>query len=137
MPARLNRPVRDRIVQLHEQGLRFKEIAAELGVSPATVAKYCKDADAGSVMAASPAAQFTDHEVQWLKAVAANATQDGCSKCGKPMLSLFTMAEGVCPYCGTGWARDKRASSGRGGSGRRRRAQRSTGRRRDRGDRYR
>jgi len=111
MPARINRPVRDKIVRLHEEGLRFKEIAAELGVSPATVAKYCKGADAEVEVAASPAGALDANEVLRLRLLAATVTKGECPGCGEAMITLATMIEGRCLSCGGEWTRQKREQS--------------------------
>jgi len=105
MPARISRPVIKRILRLHEQGMRFKDIAAREGLSPATVAKHCKRADAEAEVLAAPAAEFDADDVLRLRAIAPQVISTCCPDCGEPMLVLRTMANGLCPHCGSGWSR--------------------------------
>jgi len=117
MAASISRPVRDKIIAMHEAGHRFKDIATELGLSPATVAKYCKSADSEVEVAVSPAGLLEAVEVFRLRQLVPAVTRGPCPGCGKPMVSLVTMVEGICPHCGGEWTRRKQEPQGTPGGG--------------------
>ena len=119
MAARLSRPVRDRILAMHEDGERFKDIALALSISPATVAKYCKAADLDHDVTTAPAKEYSEEDVLRLRLLAPTVTSGPCPSCHESMVTLKTMVEGLCPHCGCGWTRRKQeppAGQGAGGS---------------------
>ncbi len=110
MPAKISRPVLERIKRLYEDGMRISDIAGELGLCRGTVAKYVRAYEADRIVAGSPAAQLTDEEILKLRYMLARIVPVACPSCGERMYADRTADEGTCPSCGSGWSRKKQSA---------------------------
>ena len=128
MPARIPRPTRDRILRLHEDGVRIANIASELRLSRGTVGKYVREAELQHEVSLSPAAELTALEVAKMRYFLKQISVHSCPSCGERVLALPADLTGNCGECGVEWSRphspSRAASSPRRAIGRTRAATR-------------
>lgn len=103
MPARISRPVREKIAEMHAEGVRYKDIAEATGVSAATVAKYCKNADDQVELARLPASEIDDDDLHLLDQLKSVVRTGPCPSCGAQLVTLTTMPSCLCRACGATW----------------------------------
>jgi ribosomal protein L37AE/L43A len=89
---------------MHEEGLRQKDIAAQLDVARCTVARYVQEIEADVQVQRTPAGQLTEREVARLKFLARTVHELNCPKCGQAFIAAIAAREGDCPHCNAGWA---------------------------------
>lgn len=100
MPAKIPRPTRTRIRQMHEAGERLQAIADKLGLDRKTVAKYCDAGEKDQVPGlAVPAAQLSADEVDKLQMLASSARVVRCPRCQLWLTYLVSSPAVVCPNC--------------------------------------
>ncbi len=104
MAARLSRPQREKIKNMHEEGRRQKDIAAALGIARCTVARYVQEIEAEVEVQRSPAATLTDREVARLRFLARTVHELSCPNCDREFIAQVATHQGDCPHCEAGWA---------------------------------
>ncbi len=104
MAARLSRPQREKIKNMHEAGMRQKAIAADLGIARCTVARYVQGIESEVQVQRAPAATLTEREVARLRFLAGTVHELSCPSCSAGFMAKVEVVQGECPHCGAGWA---------------------------------
>ena len=100
MPAKISKPTRKRIQEMYRGGARKTAIAAELGISRDTVARYTAAVDRELELGDAPAAVLTEDDVAALRVLAQMVRKGACATCQKDMWYLRWSRMLLCDRCG-------------------------------------